>query len=123
MHPMRDLQLVIFDCDGVLVDSETISNEVLARALTEQGLPTTLAQSRRDYKGLLLADIDSRAQAKLGRPLAPDWSNATSATGPRPFAASCARCRESPRPCGASRRPGWRYASPRRASSRRRGCR
>ncbi|HEY3866116.1 MAG TPA: HAD family hydrolase [Solirubrobacteraceae bacterium] len=70
---MRDLQLVIFDCDGVLVDSEVISNEVLARALTEQGLPTTLAQSRRDYQGLLLADIDSRAQAKLGRPLEKDW--------------------------------------------------
>ena len=70
---MLDLQLVIFDCDGVLVDSEVISNEVLARALTEQGLPTTLAQSRRDYQGLLLAEIDSRAQAKLGRPLAKDW--------------------------------------------------
>src|ERR1700683_473118 len=72
MHPMHGLQLVIFDCDGVLVDSEVISNEVLARALTEQGLPTTLAQSRRDYQGLLLADIDSRAEAKLGRPLAED---------------------------------------------------
>jgi HAD superfamily hydrolase (TIGR01509 family) len=70
---VRDLQLVIFDCDGVLVDSEVISNEVLARALTEQGLQTTLAQSRRDYQGLLLAEIDSRAQAKLGRPLAKDW--------------------------------------------------
>jgi HAD superfamily hydrolase (TIGR01509 family) len=68
-----DLQLIIFDCDGVLVDSEVISNEVLARALTEQGLPTTLAQSRRDYQGLLLAEIDSRARAKLGRPLAKDW--------------------------------------------------
>ena len=70
---MRDLQLVIFDCDGVLVDSEVISNEVLARALTEQGLPTTLAQARRDYQGLLLAEIDSRAAAKLGRPLTQDW--------------------------------------------------
>jgi HAD superfamily hydrolase (TIGR01509 family) len=70
---MRDLQLIIFDCDGVLVDSEVISNEVLARALTAEGLPTTLAQSRRDYQGLLLAEIDSRAQAKLGRPLAQDW--------------------------------------------------
>ncbi len=70
---MRDLQLVIFDCDGVLVDSEIISNDVLARSLTDQGLPTTLTQARRDYQGLLLADIDSRAQAKLGRPLAKDW--------------------------------------------------
>ncbi len=70
---MLDLQLVIFDCDGVLVDSETISNAVLARALTAEGLPTTLAQSRRNYQGLLLAEIDSLAQAKLGRPLAKDW--------------------------------------------------
>jgi HAD superfamily hydrolase (TIGR01509 family) len=52
---------------------QTISNEVLARALTAEGLPTTLVQSRRDYQGLLLAEIDSRAQAKLGRPLAKDW--------------------------------------------------
>jgi len=70
---MHDLQLVIFDCDGVLVDSEVISNEVLARTLTAEGLPTTLAQSRRDYQGLLLAEIDSRAQAKLGRPLTGGW--------------------------------------------------
>ena len=49
MSPTRDLQLVIFDCDGVLVDSEVISNEVLARALKAEGLPTTLAEARRDY--------------------------------------------------------------------------
>jgi beta-phosphoglucomutase-like phosphatase (HAD superfamily) len=30
------LQLVIFDCDGVLVDSEVISNRVLAAMLTER---------------------------------------------------------------------------------------
>ena len=39
------LDLVIFDCDGVLVDSESISNRVLADLLTEIGLPTTLEQS------------------------------------------------------------------------------
>jgi HAD superfamily hydrolase (TIGR01509 family) len=70
---MRDLQLVIFDCDGVLVDSEVISNEVLARALTAEGLPTTLAEARRDYQGLLLADIRSQAEEKLGRSLPEDW--------------------------------------------------
>jgi beta-phosphoglucomutase-like phosphatase (HAD superfamily) len=65
--------LVIFDCDGVLVDSEVISNEVLARMLTREGLPTTLTEARRDYQGLLLTDVHSRAQAKLGRPLPPGW--------------------------------------------------
>jgi HAD superfamily hydrolase (TIGR01509 family) len=67
------LELVIFDCDGVLVDSEIISNRVLAAMLTEQGLSTTLPQARRDYQGLLLADVLVRAEAKLGRSLPADW--------------------------------------------------
>lgn len=65
--------LIIFDCDGVLVDSEVISNQVLAQLLTAEGLPTTLVEARRDYQGLLLADVVNEAQAKLGRPLPPDW--------------------------------------------------
>ena len=70
---MGDLQLVIFDCDGVLVDSESISNGVLARLLCEQGLPTTLPEARRDYQGLLLSEVLASAEAKLGRQLPEDW--------------------------------------------------
>lgn len=67
-------QLVIFDCDGVLVDSEVISNGVLAAMLTAEGLPTTLVQARRgDYQGLLLADVLGRAEQKLGHALPMDW--------------------------------------------------
>ncbi len=66
-------ELVIFDCDGVLVDSEAISNEVLAQMLTRAGLPTTLREARHEYQGLLLSDIRERAEAKLGRPLAREW--------------------------------------------------
>jgi HAD superfamily hydrolase (TIGR01509 family) len=66
-------ELVIFDCDGVLVDSEVISNEVLARMLTHEGLRTTLHEARRDYQGLLLADIRDRAAEKLGRSLPSRW--------------------------------------------------
>jgi len=69
----RDLQLVIFDCDGVLVDSEVISNRVLAEMLSDEGLPTTLAQARREYQGMLLADIRTSAEQKLGRSLPEDW--------------------------------------------------
>jgi HAD superfamily hydrolase (TIGR01509 family) len=65
--------LVIFDCDGVLVDSEVISNEVLARMLTREGLPTTLTEARRECQGRLLTDVRDRSQAKLGRPFPPDW--------------------------------------------------
>ena len=66
-------ELVIFDCDGVLVDSEPISSRVLAEALTAAGLPTSQPEARREYQGLLLADIAARAEARLGRPLPDDW--------------------------------------------------
>jgi HAD superfamily hydrolase (TIGR01509 family) len=67
------LALVIFDCDGVLVDSETLSNDVLARMLGEQGLATTLAEARRDYQGLLLDEVVSSAERRLGRSLPAGW--------------------------------------------------
>jgi HAD superfamily hydrolase (TIGR01509 family) len=70
---MSNLELVIFDCDGVLVDSEVISNSVLARALTAEGLPTTLAQTRHEYQGLLLSEVVQQAQQSLGRAPADDW--------------------------------------------------
>jgi len=66
-------ELVIFDCDGVLVDSESISNGVLARLLSAEGLPTTLAEARRDYQGLMLGEVIQSAEAKLGRPLPEGW--------------------------------------------------
>jgi HAD superfamily hydrolase (TIGR01509 family) len=69
----RGARLVIFDCDGVLVDSEVISNRVLAEMLSAEGLPTTLSQARRDYQGLMLDDVLCRAQEKLGRTLSRDW--------------------------------------------------
>lgn len=36
------IELVIFDCDGVLVDSERITNQVFAQMLNEIGIPVTL---------------------------------------------------------------------------------
>jgi HAD superfamily hydrolase (TIGR01509 family) len=68
-----DLQLVIFDCDGVLVDSEAISCGVLASMVSAEGLPTTLAQSRREYQGLRLDEVLASVEAKLGRTLPEDW--------------------------------------------------
>jgi HAD superfamily hydrolase (TIGR01509 family) len=64
---------VIFDCDGTLVDSEQISGEALAQALSEQGLPTSAEQAERDYQGLLLSEIDRRAAERLGRALPEGW--------------------------------------------------
>lgn len=62
-------ELVIFDCDGVLVDSEPISGEVLARSLSAAGLRTSPGEAVRDYKGLLLAEVVANAEARLRAPL------------------------------------------------------
>jgi HAD superfamily hydrolase (TIGR01509 family) len=45
------VRAVIFDCDGVLVDSERIAAPILAEQLTALGLPTTPADVDRDFKG------------------------------------------------------------------------
>lgn len=63
------VDLVIFDCDGVLVDSEPLSNAVLAEALTRAGLPTTPEQAVATYKGLHIRDVLDSAERALGHPL------------------------------------------------------
>jgi beta-phosphoglucomutase-like phosphatase (HAD superfamily) len=69
--------LVIFDCDGVLVDSETISNELLAQAVTELGWPTTTADSHQRFRGRSMMSTMAIIEAEIGRPIAEDWAVAT----------------------------------------------
>lgn len=44
--------LVIFDCDGVLVDSEFISSKIFAEALTGYGYPISVEECIRRYTGV-----------------------------------------------------------------------
>ena len=67
--------LVIFDCDGVLVDSEPISNRILAERLSAIGLPTTTEESIRDYMGRSWASCESLIEQRLGRPLPEDFAD------------------------------------------------
>lgn len=48
---MKKIKLVIFDCDGVLVDSEPIANEVFAQHLSQIGLPHTTDQAMSCFMG------------------------------------------------------------------------
>lgn len=57
---------IIFDFDGVIADSEVLLNQTLADGLTRIGLPTSLADSLRDYSGRRWADILSLIEARLG---------------------------------------------------------
>ncbi|EXU65990.1 hydrolase [Streptomyces sp. PRh5] len=65
--------LVIFDNDGVLVDSEPISNRLLAAYLTELGHPTSYEDSIRDYMGSAMHRIHDLVLERSGRRLPPDF--------------------------------------------------
>jgi HAD superfamily hydrolase (TIGR01509 family) len=62
-------ELVIFDNDGVLVDSEPISNRILAGHLTELGHPTTYEDSIRDYMGAAVHRIHDVVWERSGQRL------------------------------------------------------
>jgi HAD superfamily hydrolase (TIGR01509 family) len=63
----RFMDLVIFDCDGVLVDSELISNGLLAEMMTELGHPMTAEAAIRTFAGRSLTDVLALAASILGR--------------------------------------------------------
>jgi HAD superfamily hydrolase (TIGR01509 family) len=65
--------LVIFDCDGVLVDSERISNAVLAGALRDVGLVISAQEAHDRYRGMFLSEIRADAERRLGGPLPVDF--------------------------------------------------
>jgi HAD superfamily hydrolase (TIGR01509 family) len=69
------IRTVIFDCDGVLVDTEHISNRVLAELLTDAGLPTTFEDCMRDYRGRAMASVLALATHRLGGPLPADLTD------------------------------------------------
>ncbi|HEY3481095.1 MAG TPA: HAD-IA family hydrolase [Streptomyces sp.] len=68
--------LVIFDNDGVLVDSEPISNRILAGHLTELGHPTTYEESIRDYMGSAMHRIHDVVWERSGRRLPEGFNEA-----------------------------------------------
>ncbi|WP_327430665.1 MULTISPECIES: HAD family hydrolase [unclassified Streptomyces] len=67
--------LVIFDNDGVLVDSEPISNTILAAYLTELGHPTSYEESIRDYMGSAMHRIHELVEERSGRRLPDDFDD------------------------------------------------
>jgi HAD superfamily hydrolase (TIGR01509 family) len=61
------LELIIFDCDGVLVDSEIIAHQLLAQMMTDLGHPMSTAEAIEKFAGRSLADILPLLEATLGR--------------------------------------------------------
>lgn len=66
-------ELVIFDCDGVLVDSDRLSLAIQARHITALGLPMTAADCSREFLGIGMESTLETIAARLGRPLPPSF--------------------------------------------------
>lgn len=64
---------VLFDCDGVLVDSEPITNGVLRDMLEELGWPLSRAECMRLFVGKAVRDEVALIEARTGRRLTEDW--------------------------------------------------
>lgn len=69
------LRLVIFDCDGVLVNSEPVANRVVAEMLTAEGWAMTPHEADRRFLGLSFPDIVPLVEAQLGRKLVAGWES------------------------------------------------
>ncbi|MCU0941427.1 MAG: HAD family phosphatase [Hydrogenophaga sp.] len=67
---------VLFDCDGVLVDSEPITNGVLREVLNESGWAITPDECERLFIGRAVRDQRALIEAETGRPLTDAWMQA-----------------------------------------------
>lgn len=82
--------LVIFDCDGVLVDSEVISCRVHAETLTRHGYPITTEQVAERFLGRSGREARREIEAELGRAFDDDLEAQLVADVLRSFAADLA---------------------------------
>ncbi len=69
MTSLRTPKLVIFDCDGVLVDSEELANRVLVGTLASHGLNLSLDEAISFFSGFTPEDTVAKAESMLGRAL------------------------------------------------------
>jgi len=79
MMPASSRLVIIFDCDGVVADSETLANTLLAESLTHFGTPTTLEDSIRLFMGKRWEDCKAAIADWTGGPLPVGFEEAHSA--------------------------------------------
>jgi HAD superfamily hydrolase (TIGR01509 family) len=68
---MISFDALIFDFDGVLLESELELNRLTAELLTELGHPTTLEEALEHYTGLTGADVVRVMESRIGAPVPP----------------------------------------------------
>jgi beta-phosphoglucomutase-like phosphatase (HAD superfamily) len=75
----QPIELVIFDCDGVLIDSEGLAAVVLSRELNRVGWMISAEECEHAFLGTSLTDIIQRTEAAIGHPVPADFAHRFSA--------------------------------------------
>jgi len=66
-------ELIIFDCDGVLVDSEFVASRVVAANLSSLGWPLDAAAAMRMFVGMSILEMEPIIEGRLHRRLPEGW--------------------------------------------------
>ncbi len=66
-------EAILFDCDGVLVDSEPITHRVLVQMLGERGWTLTQEEAMRIFIGKAVKDEAALIERQTGQPVTPEW--------------------------------------------------
>jgi beta-phosphoglucomutase-like phosphatase (HAD superfamily) len=69
----QPIDLLIFDCDGVLIDSEGVASIVLSRELRRLGWMISAEECETEFLGTSLRDIIVKTEAAIGRPVPADF--------------------------------------------------
>ena len=72
---MKNIKCVIFDCDGVLVDSEIIANQILLSMAREFGLEMTLEDAIKNFNGRRLNDSFQHIEKLTNKKLPDNFEN------------------------------------------------
>ncbi|MCQ9154129.1 HAD family hydrolase [Acidomonas methanolica] len=73
LDPEGRLRLVLFDCDGVLIDSEAPAIRLIARRAAEHGAPLSFDEAMERHAGKALGHIQHELEAEYGVSLGLDW--------------------------------------------------
>ena len=68
-----DAKCILFDCDGTLVDSENITNRVVARMAAELGVRMTLREAQNKFGGKTLDAVIYGMKELSGKEIPNDW--------------------------------------------------
>ena len=96
---------MLFDCDGVLVDSEPLVARVLSEMLSARGWPLTPAQAGEVFLGQSVAHLAGLIAERTGKPFTEEWLEEFRQQRNQALERDLEAIQGHPRPCVRSLRP------------------